>query len=205
MAHDAPSHVPTAEVFKRHPLPLLGATLAVICCFAIFYLSTAFALGWGVRTLKYDREAFLGAQLLAMLFMAMGILAAGRLSDATSSRTVLIAGCVGTIVVGLAMGAMVVGGNLTLVWAWMAAALLMMGFVYGPLGSFLPSLFPPRVRYTGVSIAFNVGGIIGGGLAPFVAQLLAEKGGVTPVGLYLAGAAVLSLVGLLTVKARYAD
>jgi MFS family permease len=158
-----------------------------------------------VGTLKYDREAFLGAQLLAMLFMAMGILAAGRLSDLSSSRTVLIAGCVGTIVVGLAMGAMVIGGNLTLVWAWMAAALLMMGFVYGPLGSFLPSLFPPRVRYTGVSIAFNVGGIIGGGLAPFVAQLLAEKGGVTPVGLYLAGAAVLSLVGLLTVRARYAD
>ncbi|HEX7943228.1 MAG TPA: MFS transporter [Phenylobacterium sp.] len=205
IAEAEPSHVPTAEVFKRHPLPLLGATLAVICCFAIFYLSTAFALGWGVGTLKYDREAFLGAQLLAMLFMAMGILAAGRLSDATSSRAVLIAGCAGTIVVGLAMGAMVISGNLTLVWAWMAAALLMMGFVYGPLGSFLPSLFPPRVRYTGVSIAFNVGGILGGGLAPFVAQLLAEKGGVTPVGLYLAGAAVLSLVGLLTVKARYAD
>jgi len=205
MAEDAPSHVPTAEVFKRHPGPLLGATLAVIACFAIFYLSTAFALGWGVGTLKYDREAFLGAQLLAMLFMAGGILAAGRLADMTSSRAVLIAGCVGTIVVGLAMGSMVVAGDLTSVWAWMAAALLMMGFVYGPLGSFLPSLFPPRVRYTGVSIAFNVGGILGGGLAPFVAQMLAEKGGVTPVGLYLAGAALLSLIGLVTVRARYAD
>jgi MFS family permease len=87
----------------------------------------------------------------------------------------------------------------------MAAALLMMGLVYGPLGSYMPSLFPPRVRYTGVSIAFNVGGIIGGGLAPFVAQLLAETGGVSWVGFYLAAAGVLSLLGLLTVKARYAD
>src|SRR6185436_3628780 len=111
----------------------------------------------------------------------------------------------GTVVVGLLMGTMVIAGSLTLVWAWMAAALAVMGLVYGPLGSFLPSLFPPRVRYTGVSIAFNVGGIIGGGLAPFVAQVLAEKGGVSWVGLYLAGAGLLSLVGLLTVRARYSD
>jgi MFS family permease len=177
----------------------------VIACFAIFYLSTAFALGWGVGTLKYDREAFLGAQLAAMLFMAGGIVGAGLLSDRTSGRAVLIAGCIGTVVVGLLMGAMVVAGNLGLVWAWMAAALTTMGLVYGPLGSFLPSLFPPRVRYTGVSIAFNIGGIIGGGMAPFVAQVLAEQGGATPVGLYLAGAGLLSLIGLLTVRARYAD
>jgi MFS family permease len=199
------SHVPTAEVFKRHPLPLLGATLAVIACFAIFYISTTFALGYGVGALKYDRQAFLGAQLLAMLFMAGGILAAGAMADRTTPRHVLIAGCLGTIVVGLAMGAMVVAGALTLVWAWMAAALLMMGLVYGPLGAYMPSLFPPRVRYTGVSIAFNVGGILGGGLAPIVAAKLAETGGAAPVGLYLAAAAVLSLIGLIPLKARYAE
>jgi MFS family permease len=205
IAEAPPSHVPTAEVFRRHTPQLLGATLAVICCFAIFYLSTAFALGWGVGTLKYDREAFLGAQLLAMLFMAGGILAAGRASDAASPRTVLIVGCVGTVVVGVAMGAMVVANRLPLVWAWMAAALTMMGLVYGPLGSFMPSLFPPRVRYTGVSIAFNVGGIVGGGLAPFIAQALAERYGVASVGAYLAAAALLSLVGLIALRPRYAD
>jgi MFS family permease len=205
MAEAEPSHVPTAEVFKRHAPQLLGATLAVICCFAIFYLSTAFALGWGVGTLKYDREAFLGAQLLAMLFMAAGILAAGRASDASSPRTVLIVGCIGTVVVGLAMGAMVVANRLPLVWAWMAAALTMMGLVYGPLGSFMPSVFPPRVRYTGVSIAFNVGGIIGGGLAPFIAQQLAETYGVASVGGYLAAAALLSLIGLIALRPKHAD
>jgi hypothetical protein len=96
-------------------------------------------------------------------------------------------------------------GSLFLIWAWLSAALLMMGFVYGPLGAFLPSLFPPRVRYSGASIAFNVGGIIGGGLAPMIAQALADKGGLTPVGFYLAGAAVLSLVGLVGLRGRYAD
>jgi hypothetical protein len=75
-----------------------------------------------------------------------------------------------------------------------------MGFVYGPLGAFLPSLFPPRVRYSGASIAFNVGGILGGGLAPIIAQALADKGGLTPVGLYLAGAAFVSLVAIWPLK-----
>jgi hypothetical protein len=78
-----------------------------------------------------------------------------------------------------------------------------MGFVYGPLGAFLPHLFPARVRYTGASAAFNVGGIIGGGLAPFVAQALAVKGGLQPVGLALSGAALISLIGLLPLKRSY--
>ena len=96
-------------------------------------------------------------------------------------------------------------GSLGLIWAWLSMALFIMGFVYGPLGAFLPSLFPPRVRYTGASIAFNVGGIIGGGLAPMIAQALADRGGLLPVGLYLATAGALSLAGLLPLKERYVE
>jgi hypothetical protein len=77
----------------------------------------------------------------------------------------------------------------------------MMGFVYGPLGAWLPGLFPPRVRYTGASIAFNVGGVLGGGLTPLIAQTLAGHGrGLAPVGLYLAGAALISLIALLPLR-----
>jgi hypothetical protein len=76
----------------------------------------------------------------------------------------------------------------------------MMGFVYGPLGAFLPALFPPRVRYTGASVAFNIGGIFGGALAPILAQALAERGGLALVGLYLSGAAVISFMALLPFK-----
>jgi len=79
-----------------------------------------------------------------------------------------------------------------------------MGFVYGPLGAWLPSLFPARVRYTGASIAFNLGGIIGGGLAPVIAQALANRGGLSLVGLYLGAAGLVSLLALLPLK-RTAD
>lgn len=72
-----------------------------------------------------------------------------------------------------------------------------MGFVYGPLGAWLPSLFPPAVRYTGVSVAFNIGGVIGGWLTPLTAQAIAERSGLAAVGLYLSAAAGLSLVALI--------
>ena len=205
MAEAEPSHVPLAEVVTRHGAALLGGTFAVVACFAIFYLSTAFALGYGTTTLGYSRETFLGVQLGAIIFLAVGIIAAGYGADATSPRRVLMAGCVGTVIVGLAMGSVMEAGSLWLIWAWLSAALLMMGFVYGPLGAFLPSLFPPRVRYTGASMAFNLGGILGGGLAPIVAQALSNQGGLTPVGWYLAAAAMVSLIGLAPLKARYTD
>jgi hypothetical protein len=74
--------------------------------------------------------------------------------------------------------------------------------VYGPLGAWLPGLFPARVRYTGASIAFNVAGVIGGGLTPLVAQGLAMRHGLAAVGWYLSAAAGISLVALLTMRTR---
>ncbi|MGA0607669.1 MFS transporter [Phenylobacterium sp. VNQ135] len=205
LAEAPPAHVPMAEVIKRHPGALIGGTFAVVACFAIFYLATAFALGYGTSTLAYSRETFLGVQLGAILFLALGIALAGWWSDKANPRRVLIAGCLGTLAVGASMGAMMGSGSLTLIWLWLSLALLAMGFVYGPLGAYLPSLFPPRVRYSGASIAFNVGGIIGGGLAPMAAQALADRGGLAPVGLYLVAAAVLSLAGLVLTKPKHED
>src|SRR5690606_31210056 len=50
LAEEAPSTVPLAELFKRHLMPTIAGTFAVVACFAVFYLSTAFALGYGVQT-----------------------------------------------------------------------------------------------------------------------------------------------------------
>ena len=196
MSEAEPSHVPMAETIRRHPGALVAGTFAVVACFALFYLSTAFALGYGTATLGYSRETFLGVQLGAILLLAAGIIAAGYASDASNARRVLMGGCFATVAVGGVMGAMMGAGSLGLILAWLSLALFTMGFVYGPLGAFLPSLFPPRVRYTGASLAFNIGGIIGGGMAPIAAQALADRGGLTLVGAYLVAAGVLSLAGL---------
>ena len=193
-----PPRVPLAEVLKSHPRGVLAGTFAVVACYALFYLATAFALGYGTTTLGYARDTFLGVQLVAILFMAGGIVAAGYLSDRLDPRRVLIGGCICTIGVGFLLAPLLGSKNLFEVGLFLSLSLWLMGFVYGPLGAWLPSLFPARVRYTGASLAFNVGGILGGALAPVIAQALALRGGLSLVGLYLSGAALVSLLALLS-------
>ena len=200
MQEAPPPQVPLAELVGRYPLQALGGTFAVVACFATFYLATAFALGYGVGALHYSRETFLGVQLGAIGFMAAGILLAGWWSDISSPRRVLMSGCVMTVAAGFLLAPMMGSGSLWGIWAFLSLALLCMGFVYGPLGAFLPGLFPARVRYTGASMAFNLGGILGGGLAPMIAQALADRGGLVPVGYYLSAAALVSLIALAPLK-----
>jgi len=194
--------IPIVELFRSHLRETVAGTFAVIACFALYYLATTFALGYGTGTLGYDRQTFLGVQLFAILFMAVGIVFAGYAADRHSSRSVLIAGCFLSIVIGVIMGLMFTAGSLWMIGAFLCLALFTMGLVYGPIAELLPRLFDARVRYTGASIAFNVGGIFGGGFAPAIAQGLADSGGVLFVGLYISGAALLSLGGLIEIRGR---
>ncbi|HUD30479.1 MAG TPA: MFS transporter [Novosphingobium sp.] len=194
--------IPIVELFRTHLRETVAGTFAVIACFALYYLATTFALGYGTGTLGYDRQTFLGVQLFAILFMAVGIVFAGYAADRHSSRAVLIAGCFLSIVIGVIMGLMFAAGSLWMIGVFLCLALFTMGLVYGPIAELLPRLFDARVRYTGASIAFNVGGIFGGGFAPAIAQGLADSGGVLFVGLYISGAALLSLGGLLAIRAK---
>ena len=76
----------------------------------------------------------------------------------------------------------------------------LMGFTYGPLGTLVSELFPTPVRYTGSSLAFSIAGILGASVAPYIATWLARKYGLKYVGYYLAGSAVLTLLGLLMIR-----
>ncbi len=186
--------VPILEVLRDHWRATLAGTFAVIVCFALFYLSTAFALGYVTGALGIDRRVMLAMLLVAILFLAAGIVLAGAWADRASPRRGRVAGAApprgGAALLAPALGS----GSLLAIGAWLALALFTMGFVYGPLGAWLPGLYPAQVRYTGASLAFNVGGILGGGIAPLLAQSLAEHGGLGFVGLYLGGAALVSLV-----------
>jgi MFS family permease len=82
----------------------------------------------------------------------------------------------------------------------MVIGLALMGLTYGPLGTALSELFPTRVRYTGSSLAFNLAGIFGASLAPYIATWLAQNYGLQYVGYYLTGAAALTLVGLFAIR-----
>ncbi|MBB3983021.1 MFS family permease [Sphingobium fontiphilum] len=195
-AEAPPPAVPLATLFAHHLGAAIAGTFAVVACFAVFYIATAFALGYGTKTLKIDREIFLGLQLGAILFMAGGIVLAGWWADRTTPTRVLVWGCIGTIPMGMVFGLAMGTGALLPIFLILSVALFLMGFVYGPLGAYLPALFPTQLRYTGASFSFNLGGIIGGALAPIAATWLSAVQGVALVGLYMSVAAALSLAGL---------
>lgn len=191
-----PPQVPIGRLLRDHPGAVLSGIAGVVACFAIFYLATTFALSFGTKTLGYPRERFLAVQLGANCFLALGIIVAGWWADKTSPRNVLAKGALLTALIGLVFGTGLGSGSLLVVFATLGGALFVMGLTYGPLGAWLPSLYSVPVRYTGISLAFNLGGILGGAMAPFAAQALADRGGTPYVGLFLTVAGALTLMGV---------
>jgi MFS family permease len=196
---------PLGVVLRDHWAPTLAACAAVVSAFAIFYLSTAFALSHLTAARGVPRETMLALQLAANLFLALGIVFAAIGSDRTSPRRMLAWGAAATVLLGLAFGPALAGGSLALVFTTLAGGLLVMGFVYGPLGGWMPKLFPVTVRYTGMSVAFNVGGILGGAIAPIAAQMLSAAGGISLVGLFLSVAGLVTLLGVMVGRPSAAE
>jgi len=200
LEREAPPAVPLARLLTNHLWAVVVGSAGVIACFAIFYLATAYALAQGTGTLGYSRETFLSVQLLANCFLAIGIVAAAVHSDKTSPRTALLLGAVATIALGVVFGPGLGAGSLWFVFATLAMALLVMGYAYGPLGAWLPTLFPVQVRYSGISVAFNTGGIIGGAVTPVLAQLMASAGLGAQAGLLLSVAGLVTLLGVILAR-----
>jgi MFS family permease len=198
-------HVPLFAVVRHALAPLLMGILACISCFAVFYIMTVFSLGWGTKVLHYSFPQFLGLQLLAIPCMAVGVHLSGWLADKHfSAAKILMLGTLLTMITGLLLPFMLVVNNMLLVLLWQALAAFSMGIAYGPLASFLPDLFLVRMRYTGVSMAFNAAAILGGGFTPLLTTYLAQQYGIASVGFYLLGASLLSLWGIVR-SAQLAD
>ena len=191
-----PVAVPIAAVIRDHPLLLLAASAGAASCFAVFYLSTAFALSYGTTTLGIDRQTFLGLQLGANLFLALGIVGGAMAADRFGAGRVMTLGAVLTIVTGVVFGPALVSGSLAVIFVLLSFALMVMGLSYGPLSGWLSALFPVRVRYTAISLAFTIGGIVGGALTPIAAQQLAASGQINAAGWLLAVVALVTLAGL---------
>jgi metabolite-proton symporter len=190
--------VPMVEVFRKYPKQLLVGTLGSLATFVLFYLMTVFALSWGTTALGYSREKFLLMQLLGVVFFAVTIPIGGILAERGRRRTLLwVTAAIGAF--GFVMAPMFLAGT-TGTLLVMIVGLSLMGLTYGPLGTMLSELFPTAVRYTGSSLTFNLAGIFGASLAPYIATWLAKIYGLRYVGYYLSAAAVLTFIGLLMAR-----
>jgi metabolite-proton symporter len=189
--------VPVLEVLREHGRTLVLGTLMALATFVLFYLMTVFALSWGTTALGYSRREFLLLQLFSVVFFGLTIPVSAVVADRHGRRATMIIVTAAIAAFGLLMAPMFGSGSLTMVALFMALGLGLMGLTYGPLGTLLSELFPPQVRYTGASLTFNLGGILGASLAPYAATWLASNYGLAHVGYYLAISALLTLAALL--------
>ena len=199
MALDKRIAVPLGAVLRDHWGPLIQGSLAIVVCYALFYISTVYMLGYGVRSLGLSRVDLLKMLCLAIVFMAVATPISAALADRVGRRPVLLVSAIIAAAIGLLMPALV-GHGAGGVLIFLSLALGAMGLTFAPLGALLPELFPTEVRYTGAASAYNLGGILGASLAPSLAQVLEAAGGIAWVGYYIAAAAVISFFAILSMR-----
>ena len=200
MARREKLRLPMVETFGKHGKAVLLGALSMVVCYALFYISTVFSLSYGVKNLGYSRQECLGLLCVAVLFMALATPLSAWLADRFGRKPVLAASAIAALLSGFAMEPLLTHGSSQAVGLFLALELFLMGMTFGPMGALLPEIFPTRVRYTGASAAYNLGGILGASLAPYAAQQLVEAGGLSWVGGYVSAAAAISLVAVLCMR-----
>jgi metabolite-proton symporter len=193
MAQQERVKVPMLTVLTQHTRALISGTFAAMATFVIFYLMTVFALSWATSKLAYSREAFLIVQMVGVVFFAVFIPLSALLADRRGNRFTMILATALIFIFGIAYAPLFSHSGML----FMVVGMCVVGITYGPLGAVLAQMYPTAVRYTGASLAFNMAGIFGASLAPYLATWLAKSYGLAYVGYYLSAAAVLTMLALL--------
>lgn len=194
--------LPLAEVFKTSSKELMLGSLAAMSSFTLFFLTTVFSLQYATTLHPWQTQAYyakidyLLMLMVAIIFMAVGSPIGAWLSDKIGRRpTFLITGTLGTII-GIFWGDLMALNNIWLSFSFLSVTLLVMGALWTPLAAFLPEIFPTNVRYSGASLAFSTGGILGGSLTPFIAAWLIrnyQEQGIHIVGWFLVASCLVSM------------
>ena len=201
------SSLPVVEVLRTAPGRVLIGVCASLLGVGGFYLLTTFAISYGTETLGLSRSLMLGATLVAAAVEIGVLLAFGRLSENLGSGRACAMGSAASAVVAFPVFWMIDTGSPWLVIGAITAGVACLSSTYAVAGSLLTDLFPPHLRYSGVSLAFNLAGVVSG-FVPFVAtSALAATGSQSwSVALVLVVLSVLTgLGGLLSTKLRVDD
>ena len=150
--------------------------------------------------LGIPRPQFLGMLCVAVIFMAAATPLAAWAGDRYGRRPVLLLAGSAAFLSGFLLAPMLGSGSSWQITAFLALELFLMGATFAPMGALLPELFPTSVRYTGAGAAYNLGGIIGASLAPYLAQQLVLRGGLAWVGGYVSVAAAISLLAVFMMR-----
>ncbi|KUI21877.1 MFS transporter [Mycobacterium sp. GA-1285] len=186
------------EVLKRYPRGVFTAMGLRFAENIMYYLVVTFSIVYLKTHVGADTSDILWWLLVAHAVHFVVIPQVGRLSDRFGRRPVYIVGAILGGTWGFFAFPMMNSGSYGLIMAAIILGLVIHALMYSPQPAIMAEMFPTRMRYSGVSLGYQVTSIIAGSLAPAIATWLLDKyDSAVPIALYLAGASLITLVAAL--------
>jgi metabolite-proton symporter len=191
--------IPILNAILTHPKSILLAMGARFAENGFFYIYAAFVLAYATQALGMNKQDILNGVLIAAFIETFTIPAFGALSDKLGRRPVYIFGAIFSAIMSFPLFMLL--GTKSPQLAWIAIALgLAVGHaaMYGPQASFFSELFGTKVRYSGVSLGYNLASIFAGALSPIIATWLMStyKPATWPISVYMMILALITLVSV---------
>ena len=189
---------PVIMAIRKYPKRIMLAAGAFLSVQVTFYILIAFVIAYGMNSpsLELSRDTMLTAVLIAAAFMVPTQFYFSGLSDRIGRKSVYRWGAILTGVWGFALFPLIDTGSPILICVAITMGLLFLGMQYGPQAAYFTELFSTEVRYSGASLGYQIGAIVGGALAPTIAVLLWNNFGIFYVSVYILIAALMTLWSL---------
>ena len=194
---------PILEALRRYPGRISLAAGAFLSIQVTFYILVAFILAYGVQTTELSRNDILMAVLIGSALMVPTQFVFSDYSDKHGRKGIFMTGAVLTALWSFALFPLIDTGNFYLVIVGVTGGLVFLGTMYGPQAAFFAELFSTEVRYSGASLGYQIGAIIGGSFAPTIATLLWKNYDIFWVSAYIAFASLLSLISVYFLTETY--
>ncbi|SFS79496.1 MFS transporter [Saccharopolyspora flava] len=199
------SRMPFGELVRTEPRNLALACLASIAPPATGYMVIVYMLNYGTQAAGFARPTLLALILASTLVWIAAIVVAGLAADRFGAKRIYVLGALTAVIWPFPMFALVDTGHWGAAGLAFFVAAIVQGIMAGAQGGLFTELFDARFRYSGISIAYQMGGMIGGALTPIVAtSLYAATGSSAPLALYLTALCAITLVTVLGLRVRTA-
>ncbi len=198
-ARKSPASSPVLEAFRLYPARIALAAGAFLSIQVTFYILVVFVVLYGTDPggLGLARNAMLIAVVIASAIQIPTQFWAAALTDKLGRRGIYMAGAALTGIWAFVLFPLVDTGNIVVITGAILVGFVFLGMQYGPQAAFFAELFTTDVRYSGASLGYQIGAILGGAFAPTIAVLLWRELGVVYVSGYIALASLLTLVSVL--------
>ena len=194
---------PILEALRRYPGRISLAAGAFLSIQVTFYILVAFILAYGVQTTELSRNDILMAVLIGSAIMVPMQFVFSDYSDKNGRKGIFMTGAILTGVWAFALFPLIDTGSFYLVILGVSGGLMFLGMMYGPQAAFFAELFSTDVRYSGASLGYQIGAIIGGSFAPTIATLLWKNYDIFWVSVYIAFASLASLISVYFLTETY--